>query len=164
MIRESPAQINPDIVAARLLDSLRPGIRRVVIDDIAGVIQALGNRVGDYLAALAEQLYMAGVTSLFLLEIKPSTGLQVDFAETPISIIAENVVVMQQERAAGALHRILAVLKMRYSDYDRTLRELVLDRHGVRVLAPDESAPRVLEVIAHAGAGLAPTEHTGAAG
>jgi circadian clock protein KaiC len=159
VIRETPVQINPDIVATRLLDALAPTIRRVVIDDIAGLIQALGTRAGDYLAALAEHLYASGVSSLFLMEIEPLAGLRVDFARSPISIVAENVLIVQQERAAGALHRVLAVLKMRYSDYDQTLRELVFDRDGIHVLTPAETAAGVLQAAAEAGGGIAPTKH-----
>ena len=156
LIWEAPVQINPDRVATRLLAALGPDIRRVVIDDIAGLMQALGRRAGDYLAALAGHLYAAGVSSLFLLEIKPLAGLQVDFAGTPIAIVAENVVVVQQERVAGGLHRVLAVIKMRYSDYDRTLRELVLDRTGVQVLTPAATGSGVLPGAAAASGGVAP--------
>ena len=56
------------------------------------------------------------------------------------------------------MHRILAVIKMRYSGYDPTLRELVLDRDGVHVLTPAETARGVLQGAAEASGGEAPAE------
>jgi KaiC/GvpD/RAD55 family RecA-like ATPase len=57
----------------------------------------------------------------------------------------------------GALRRVLAVLKMRYSGYDATLRELVLDEQGVRVLPAAQSAPGVLAAAADASGLTAPS-------
>ena len=156
VLRFSPVQIDPDRVAIQVLDALTPATTRLVVDDIAGVLLALGARAGDYLAALADHLYRAGVTSLFMLEIKAFVGLRFDVASTPISLMADNVLIVQQVVAAGVLHRILAVLKMRYSVYDPTLRELILDQNGVQVRTPAETSPGVLTAAARGSGGIAP--------
>ncbi len=151
-------EVDPDQVIGDLLESLAPSTRRVVIDDIAGLARQLGERARPFLIALTNQLYAAGVTTMFLMEIEPFAGLRPDLTATPLSPIADNVMVVQQVSAMGALHRVLAVLKMRFSDYDRTLREVVLDREGARVLRADESSPGVLAAAAEASGGFAPAD------
>lgn len=152
----SPVELNPDEMAARLLDSITPTTQRVVIDNVRVVMQSLGSRASDYLAALVGHLYAAGVTTLVLVEIKPFAGLQFDVAETPLSLLSDNIVIVQQAAAQGAVRRILAVLKMRYSTYDSTLRELLIDEQGVRVLTPPQSAIGVLDAAADASGLTAP--------
>lgn len=142
LIRMSSSEIVPDIVATRLLDALTPTTGRLVIDDIAGLVRALGGRAPDYLAALSDQLHALGMTSLFLYEIDAFSGFGFDLARTPLSLVAHNVIVAQQVVVDGVLRRMLAVLKMRFSAHDRTLRELVLDAQGVRVLSAAETSSK----------------------
>ncbi len=156
LLQLTPVHLNPDVVAERLLAALTPTTRRVVIDNAGVIVQALGVRATDYLAALVNHLYAAGVTTLLLLEIKAFAGLQFDVAETPLSVLADNIVIVQQVVAAGAVHRVLGVLKMRFSAYDTTLRELVIDAAGVRVLTPPQSAMGVLAAAAEASGLTAP--------
>jgi circadian clock protein KaiC len=158
LIDISPVELSPDHVATRLLDVLAPTTTRIVINNIAGLLLELGPRARDYLAALANQLSARGITSLFTLEVQANTGLQLDLANTPILWIADNILIVQQERAANALHRVLAVLKMSHSDYDPTLRKLVLSPNGVRVLNPTETESGILETAADATRGIAPAK------
>jgi circadian clock protein KaiC len=153
----SPVQLDPDVVAERLLAALTPATRRVVIDNAGVIVQALGARAPDYLAALVQHLYAAGVTTLLLLEIKAFAGFHFDVADTPLSVLADNILILQQVTTEGAIRRVLAVLKMRYSGYDATLRELVLDAAGIRVLPAAQSAPGVLAAAADASGLTAPS-------
>jgi hypothetical protein len=84
-------------------------------------------------------LYGYGVSGLFLLEIDPFTGFQLNLANAPMGILAENLIVIQQTEAFGRLQRVLAVLRMRLSDFDRRVCELVLSPSGVQVLPPQDS-------------------------
>jgi circadian clock protein KaiC len=161
-LKLSPVQIEPDEVAQQLLSALTPTTQRVVIDNMSVLLKALGARAADYLAALVNHLYAAGVTTLLLVEIKAFTGLQFDVAETPLSVLSDNIVIVQQVAAQGTIRRILAVLKMRFSEYDPTLRELVLDAQGVRVLPAAQSATGVLDAAAAASGLTAPATETGA--
>jgi circadian clock protein KaiC len=140
----SPVQLNPDLVAERLLAALTPTTRRVVIDNVGTIVQALGARAGDYLAALVRHLYAAGVTTLLVVEITAFAGLHFDVADTPLSVLADTIVIVQQVAAQGVIRRVLAVLKMRYSGYDTTLREVMIDAAGIHVLPAAQSAPGVL--------------------
>ncbi len=91
-----------------------------------------------------------------LADIKPFTGLHFDIGDTPLSLLADNIIVVQQVTALGSIHRILAVLKMRHSGFDATLRELIIEEHTIRVLTPPELATNVLAEAALAGGLTAP--------
>jgi circadian clock protein KaiC len=154
-----PIDLNPDIVAHALITALvGTGARKLVIDDVNPLVNALGSRAADYFAALSAHLYGEGITSLILLEIAPFTGLRVDLTDTPVGLLGENVVVLQQQEVGGSLRRILAVLRMRFSDYDRTIRELIFNAGGVRVLAPADTTAGVLHAAAAASGGVAPDQ------
>ncbi len=73
-----------------------------------------------------------------------------------MSLLADNIVIVQQVEAQGVIRRVLAVLKMRFSGYDATLRELVIDEQGVHVLPAVQSVPGVLAAAAEASGLTAP--------
>lgn len=156
--RFSSADINPDQVAATLLAELAtPEVRRVVIDDIGILLHELGDRARDYVSALNDLVHGYGVTAMYLLEIPPFDGLRVQLTNTPLAALGDTIIVVQQYEIAGGLRRLLAVLRMRLSFFDRTLRELVLDeRAGIRILAPEESVKGLLDAGAQQSGGVAP--------
>ena len=159
VIRLSPVDVDPDRVAHIVLSELESGqIHRLIFDDIAVLLHELGDRARDYLSALNDIIYGAQVTSLYLLEIAPFDGLRVDLTNTPLAVLGDNVIVVQQYEIAGALRRLLAVLRMRMSFFDRTIRELVLDEIGVKVLAPEESMLGLLATGAQLSGGVAPAD------
>jgi circadian clock protein KaiC len=159
LLRIPPADLDPDQIATQIVAELASGqVSRIVCDDIAVLVHELGERTRDYVAALNELVYAANVTSLYLLEIPPFEGLRLNLTGTPLAVLGDNVIVVQQYELSGGLRRLLAVLRMRLSFFDRTLRELVLDETGIRVLTPMESAGGLLAAGARASGGVAPTD------
>lgn len=159
IVRVSPVYLDPDEMAQQLLDALADGqVRRVVIDDAAVLTAELGPRVRDYIGALASILYRQQISALLLYEIPPVGGLGLGGAATPFAALCDNTLVMQQYKIAGDQRRLLAVLRMRFSVYDRTLREVVLENGSVRVLAPQQSGNELLTIGAELSGGVAPTE------
>jgi circadian clock protein KaiC len=148
IIRLLPIELNPDYAVTKIIEAATSGsAHRLVIDDLGSLLAELGPRARDFLSALKELLYRSGMTSLLLLEIPPLQGLRLDLESVPLSLMADNVIIVQQYHAAGTLHRILTVLKMRFSSHDRTFRELVVANNRIRVLSPAETAPGVLDQI-----------------
>lgn len=92
------------------------------------------------------------------MEIAPFDGLRVQLTNTPLTVLGDNVVVVQQFEIQGHLRRLLAVLRMRLSFFDRTVRELVLDETGVHILTPEQTTAGVLETGARLGGGVAPAD------
>ena len=70
-----------------------------------------------------------------------------------LSIMAENVLVIQQLVSHQRLHRVLSVLKMRFSPHDYALHTLQITApEGIRVLTSEENAPEGLgEITAQHG-------------
>jgi circadian clock protein KaiC len=161
VVRVSSVDLNPDQVAQILLTELSVGhVRRLVIDDSIVLLHELGARTRDYLSALNEIVYSAQITSLYLLEIAPFEGLRVNVMNTPLATLGDNIVVIQQYEITGRLHRLLAVLRMRLSFFDRTLRELILDETGIRLLSPEATEAGLLTTGAQLSGGVAPEPTT----
>jgi circadian clock protein KaiC len=146
-----PIEMDADQVANDLLAALEQvGARRVVIDSILELERAVGEssgqaRVPNYMAALLAALRSRGVTLLAIKETPKMITTELDFSTDALSVLAENVLLLQQLAYRGRLHRVLSVLKMRFSNHDYTLREfLITSPEGIRVLTPDESGREVL--------------------
>ena len=159
-LRWAPVELNPDIIAARLLEVVdRTHATRLVLDGVAELERAVTRydssaRVGDYLAALVETLHARQVTSLFVTEHPKVVASQLDFAADPISVLAENVLLLQQVSYRSRLHRILSVIKMRFSAHDYVLREFKITAPtGIEVITPVDSGGDIY-------AGLSRQQHT----
>jgi circadian clock protein KaiC len=161
ILRILSTDLDPDRVAAQVLGELASGeVSRIVFDDFTVLVHELGDRTRDYLSALNNMAYRQNVTCLYLLETVPFDGLRVQVMNTPLAVLGDNVIVVQQYQIKGQLRRLLAVLRMRLSFYDHTLRELVLDESGVRVLPPSESMRSVLEMGAQLSGGVSPSDES----
>ena len=140
VLRFSPNQLEPDVVGSYLLPFLTSAkVRRLVIDDVNILIDVLGMRARDFLAALDDHIYGEAITSLLVYEIDPFRQLELNLTNTAIGLFDENVVVLQKYQVGGSVYRVVAVLHMRYSTYDRTLREFVIDEAGIHVLSLEET-------------------------
>lgn len=149
-----PIKVNADILGDRLIAELdRTGARRLVVDSIAELERAIRrgpdpNRLEDYLAALLRALRARRVSGLLVKETDKALAVTLDFSADPLSVLAENVLLLQQLPFRGQLYRILSILKLRFSAHDATLRELrIAAPEGVQVLEPVASATGVLEGI-----------------
>ncbi|MGH2516150.1 MAG: RAD55 family ATPase [Ktedonobacterales bacterium] len=153
--RWAPVELSPDIVANRLLEALdATGARRLVVDSVLELERAVARngdpeRVGDYMAALIEALRGRDITTLFIKEHPRVLASELDVSTGPISVLAENVLLMEQVEYRSALHRVLSVPKMRFSAHDHMLREFTITApQGIHVLSPVESGSGVLASIA----------------
>ena len=149
--RWEPIEVDPDQVATDLLAALeQTGVRRVVIDSIAEIERAVeessgAERAANYLAALLATLRRRGVTLLAIKETSKIVTEHLDFSADTLAVLAENVLLLQQLAYRGRLHRVLSVLKMRFSSHDYALREfLIAAPQGIRVLTPEESGRELL--------------------
>jgi len=101
---------------------------------IAGPNDAPGNPGGDGFMRLHEW-FVASDGQFF----RPDATLE--FAHTPLSVLAENFIVLRFAEYMNRLYRLMAILKMRFSDYDPTLYEysITADR-GIALVGPAPSA------------------------
>ena len=154
-IETPPVKVNPDILADRLLDVLdQTGAQRLVIDSVAELERAIvrgpdPQRLEDYLAALLLAMRSRGVSGLLIKETDKVVATTLDFSADALSVLAENVLLLQQAPYGGELHRIFSILKLRFSEHDATLREFrIVAPNGLEVLQAFRSGAGVLEGIA----------------
>ena len=154
-LRWEPVELNPDRITQEVIALIdRFGVQRLVVDSIAelqrAVVESSGvSRVPNYLGALLAALRARDVTSLFVLESRKVIASELDFSADALAILAENLLLLQQVSFDDQLHRVLSVIKMRFSAHDNVLREFIIQPpEGMHVLALSESNSTVIASIA----------------
>ena len=136
---ERPIEGVLDVLAARLITQVRAtGATRLCIDGMHSLFRTVDfpERMRAVTAALAEELAGLGVTTVYSLETSDLIGAEGAAIRVPIddlSAMTHNVVTLRLHERDGQFDRMIAILKMRDSDYDRTIRELTITRRGVVV-------------------------------
>jgi circadian clock protein KaiC len=144
-------ELEADEIAEVLLARIeRAGAKRLVVEDVDVLERALGNsaRSRSFFGALLIRLRSMGVTSLFTRKISKLIGPELDFSESPLAGIAENLLFLRHVELRGRLHRVLSILNLRNSPFDPSLREFEIRNEGLRVLAPLHSAEGLLTGMA----------------
>jgi len=142
-----PSEMEADILVDQVLaDIRRLQARRLVIDGLTALEMSVSDadRRHAFLATLSVRLRLAGVTTIFTKEVAKIAGPELDFSDTPIAILGENLLLLRYVELHGRIHRIVSVLKMRDSNYQSDLREFEITDQGVRILAPLRSVEGLL--------------------
>jgi circadian clock protein KaiC len=129
----------------------RRSVRRLVVDSAIELQRGLlaPERAPEFFAALAAYLRGRDVTTYLTIDIPIFVGPELSFADTPLWVVAENLLLLRQVEYRGQLRRLVSVLKMRFSDYDRTVREFtVTEGQGIRVVGPAPPAEGLLTGLA----------------
>ncbi len=129
----------------------RRGVKRLFIDGLTafqnGAIDP--DRIGNFFAALANELRVRGVTTMYSLEVPdilgPAPRVPVDDAST----LAENMILLRFVEQRSRLHRLISVLKVRDSDFDPTLYEFRLTDSGMEIEHSSDSAEAILSDPVH---------------
>ncbi|MDI7276628.1 MAG: ATPase domain-containing protein, partial [Anaerolineae bacterium] len=132
-----------ELVADEFADRIRRqvadiGARRMVLDGAEVLESALPGRAEarSFMAWLLQALPQQGVTTLVTRQTSQGPGQSLLYAGEGLASLAENVILIRHVRRQGELRRALAILKMSSPGYDRSVRELVLERGGLHVDAP----------------------------
>ncbi|MBD1554174.1 ATPase domain-containing protein [Pseudomonas typographi] len=122
------------------------GIKRVLIDSLGGMTRTNGNpaRLGDYFTALISELRARGVTVMATYELRGLFSPEINAPLPDLSSIVDNVIVMRFVEHVSELKRCMTILKIRDSNYDASLRELVIGEHGVELIKAFTQAEAVL--------------------
>jgi circadian clock protein KaiC len=163
-------ECDADVVAHDLLTAVdRLGARRLVIDSSVELERMVAEttdvlRVPNYLAALVEALRRRRVSALLIKENSGLTTAALSLATDLTSVVAANVLWLQQVTYRDHLFRVLSVPKMRFSTHDTSLREFVIAApDGLVVRAPFQSESGLLAQVARTQGSAAPSEPTGTA-
>jgi circadian clock protein KaiC len=150
ILHRSPVDLNVDEAIWELLgnvERVRP--RRLALDGMAELEQGIleERRQRGIMASLAGLLRERGATSLLTKEIAQVVGPELDFSDTPLAALAENLLLLRYVEFRGEIYRILSILKMRDSPHDHSIRQYTITGQGLRVLARMETAEGVLTGI-----------------
>jgi circadian clock protein KaiC len=137
-----------DALGNRLLEVVRRrGVKRLVIDGLLGLQEIAADRphrIGRFLTALANELRVLKVTTLYTAETRNLIGAVIEGPAIGLSTIAENLILLRYVEIRSQLRRLISVVKMRDSDFDPSLREFRIRGTGIELADTFESAEAVL--------------------
>lgn len=132
--------LEADQIAGLLAEDIeRRGVRRLVIDSAAELQRGLvaDSRVPGFLSALVSYLRDREVTTCLTLDIPTIVGPSLELSGTPLSVAAENLLLLRQVEYRGRLHRVLSVLKMRFSNHEPAIYAYsVTPGVGIQIAGP----------------------------
>ncbi|MEF8757044.1 MAG: ATPase domain-containing protein [Halobacteriales archaeon] len=114
------------------------GAELVMIDGIQGFksnLRAAGVPPDKTLLRLGRYLRSRGVSTIVTNEVHNVTG-EFRATEEQTSNLADNIVFLRHVEFDGEIRKVIGVLKMRTSDFERTLRQLEITEHGLKVGEP----------------------------
>lgn len=122
------------------------GTRRLVFEDVDELERRLGDpeRSRFFLAALLIRLRQLKITSLFTRKVSKVIGPELDFSDTPLAGLAENLFFLRHVELRGRLHRVLSILNLRDSAFDASLREFEISDEGLKIREPFDSVEGLL--------------------
>ena len=137
---------NVDALVQRLFLAIEQiGATRVVIDGLDGFQRATlhVNRVHHIFTAIANELRVRGVTTIYTYEVSNIRGGS-QLPITGVSAVAENLLYLRFAELRSRIYRLLSILKVRDSAYDTTLREFHITEKGIRLETSYASAEALL--------------------
>jgi circadian clock protein KaiC len=140
-----------DELAHELLDAVRRrGVKRLVIDGVAGFEQATlePERIVRFWSALANELRALGVAALHTLELTELVGSEIRVPVGGLSALSEVLVVLRYVELRSRLFRLVSLFKVREGAFDPTIREFAITDAGIVVGKPFEGVEAVLSGIA----------------
>lgn len=129
-----PAQLSPGEFASEVRKHVESGVRTIVIDSLNGYRNAMAEEqhLILHLHELLSYLNQQGVTTLLIMA---QTGLIGHDVSSPVdlSYLADNVILLRYFEAFGQVRQAISMLKKRSGDHERSIRELRISDHGLRV-------------------------------
>ena len=112
----------------------RLGARRVVIDGATQLQRSVGaEREAGFTTAVMAHLSAKGATVMLLRTREDLSGFLPPAEESPLEAVADNLITMRLIDVEGKLRRALAVVKMRDSAHDNTVRVYTIDERGLQI-------------------------------
>jgi circadian clock protein KaiC len=136
LLWQPPTEDLIDALAEQLLEAVRlRNVKRLVIDGLAGFQRLTVNpeRIAPFFTALVNELRALGATTVATLEVSDLIGPIARAPVSELSTITENLILLRYVELRSRLYRLISLLKIRDSDFDPTLRELVMSERGLAV-------------------------------
>ena len=136
MLWQPPSELISDEIAARILRIVdERGIKRLVLDAYDQFAQGatVGERSKEFFAAFCTLLRARGVALVLTQDMTQIAGSEFQLPLGDVSQMVDNIIHVRSTEMHAEFRQLIAILKMREQNYDRSIRELVIDRKGIRV-------------------------------
>ena len=143
--------LEADCVATLLRDEIEErGVARLVIDSAAQLERSIVDeaRRPGFFAALVSYLRARGVTTYMTYEVA-SLGAHLDLAETPLAVLAENLLLLRTVEDGGRMRRLFSIIHMRFSDHDHRVHAYTIEAE--RGIVIQGGAPPDVDAASAAG-------------
>ena len=132
-----PAEMGPGEFAFHVQQAVEKGQSRLVlIDSLNGYLHAMSSekQLNVQLHELLSYLGNRGVATIMVMAQHGLTGT----IQSPVDVsyLADTVVLLRYFETGGRVHKAISVMKKRSGSHEHTIRELTLDRGGLKVGAP----------------------------
>lgn len=130
----NPAELTPGELAGQLRTEVEQGVRLVVLDSLNGYLSAMPEERHLTLHAHELLAYLAqhGVLTILVMAQYGLLGEDLS-APVELSYLADTVVLMRFFEAFGEVRQAISTVKRRGGNHERSIRELRIDRDGLRV-------------------------------
>lgn len=132
----APSELLSDEIAAHILRIVdQRGIKRLVLDAYNQFSQGavVGGRASEFFGAFCTLLRQRGVALVLSQDMTRIAGDSFDLPLGDVSQMVDNIIHVRSTEIHAQFRRLIAILKVREQDYDRSIRELTVDRKGIRV-------------------------------
>ncbi len=136
MVWQAPSELISDEIAARILTMVDDqGIKRLVLDAYDQFAQGatVGDRSKEFFAAFCTQLRKRGVALVLTQDMTQIAGSEFQLPLGDVSQMVDNIIHVRSTEIHAEFRRLIAILKMREQNYDRSIRELSIDKKGIQV-------------------------------
>lgn len=130
-----PAELSPGEFAHRVGEAVqRDGVQVVVIDSLNGYQNAMPEErfLNAHLHELLAYLNQQGVVTILIMAQHGILGGGVQ-SPVELSYLADTVILLRYFEAAGEVRKAISVVKKRTGPHEPTIRELSMNRSGIRV-------------------------------
>ena len=137
VVQVEPLHFTPDEFARMVRSEVEQQHASIImIDSIAGYRVSLHtDEISTHLHALCKYLQNMGVAVLLINEMESIVG-AFQVSDIAISYLADTIVFLRYLELKGEVRKVIGVLKKRLSSFERTLREIEMNRYGLKVGQP----------------------------
>jgi len=131
-----PAEVSPGTFAHQVHGLIDDGVKVLVIDSLNGYLNAMPEErfLPTHLHELFAYLNQKGIVTIVVVA---QHGLALaEHAELDVSYLADAVLLLRYFETDAEIRQAISVFKKRTGGHERTLRELQITNHGVRVGEP----------------------------
>jgi circadian clock protein KaiC len=150
-----PAELSPGELAQELRRETEAGLDLFILDTLNGFLNSMPEErfLTLHLHEMLSFLGQVGATSI-LIEAQHGLVATQALHQLDVSYLADTVVLLRHFEARGSVRQAVSVVKKRTGMHERTIRELRLERGGVRLGPPLSGFQGVLSgVPTHVGSG-----------